>query len=270
MQVSNTPWNVADGNAVLLHVSREGEYEFRLKARNDAGESAFPKSRRFCIDRQAPLRDDAIVSVQGGGACATGLPVTITWAGFRDQTFCESWPGIIGYHIRYFLDAQELPDLSPYLPSFTKNSYLEFEQLPEGELTLLIQAIDRVGLFSTPLWFPLEVDRTPPKLLMAGFAETQLNATEGGVLRMLALGDDTANAAWIDVLFAGGSAEPMPLGLSLSDRGLQGDTFSRDGLYIGLQGFPPGLVPGSYLLAFEYTDSCGNAAGMWPFLTVGE
>ncbi len=105
----------------------------------------------------------------------------------------------------------------------------------------------------------------PPVIVVGGFMQSQMLGP-GETLRVVAMVQALGEGNSIDrveLLFDG-----TPLGVILSDDGLNGDNFSGDGIYSTLLAIPYGTPPGQYILHIVGTDALGRQSAPWPQLYV--
>jgi hypothetical protein len=106
---------------------------------------------------------------------------------------------------------------------------------------------------------------TVPRVLLAGYVDTNLSASEAGTFRMVARVDGR-EIADVQALFAG---IPLPGPVVLLDNGSQGDFQGGDSYFtFGATGLPPVTVSGRVLLELVARDLFGAQSDVWPYLTV--
>jgi len=104
-----------------------------------------------------------------------------------------------------------------------------------------------------------------PRILLAGYMDTNISATQGGVFRIVARADG-AQVTQVETMFAG-VALPGPV--VLLDNGAQGDFQGGDGYFtFTANGLPPVTVSGRVPLELVARDLFGGQSTVWPYLTV--
>jgi PKD repeat protein len=132
----------------------------------------------------------------------------------------------------------------------------------DGPHTVHVRLRDGLGRQSAVVSASITLDRTPPRILVAGYWDTYLDTINGGTLTMLVLLDE-ANPARVELLYEG-----EPTGLELVDDGSGGDWVAGDTLYT--RSLDVGALPAPMRLLFTLraVDLAGNRSDEWPYLTI--
>ena len=104
-----------------------------------------------------------------------------------------------------------------------------------------------------------------PYIMMAGYMDTDISYSDGGLFHMLAyVSDMDSPVDFVEIYWEG-----QPTGAYLYDDGEHGDFEPGDDLW-GLQiEVGPNLVPeGDYLFELRAKDVDGNFSDIWPYLTI--
>lgn len=115
-------------------------------------------------------------------------------------------------------------------------------------------------------WFrTASEDAAPPVVLAAGFMEGQIGGP-GDAVRIIAMveayGEDN-DVDRVELLYEG-----APLGITLNDDGVDGDSSPGDGVYSGLLTIPDYVTAGQYVLQIVAWDGFGQQSAPWPQLRV--
>jgi len=157
-----------------------------------------------------------------------------------------------------------------YATSFTI-LYEDMEQF--DEIHWAITALDVRGNesdYSEPLDSSGDPSLSPPTISWVKWDEdSHVSYAEGGYLSLWAyVVDDEDPAGALDVVLL---LDGQPTGLTLCDDGTNGDYWAGDSFYSIDIEIPAGLLaPGRYLVSIAATDSDGNHADEWPYLTIPE
>ncbi|MBN1592293.1 MAG: transglutaminase domain-containing protein [Candidatus Coatesbacteria bacterium] len=114
---------------------------------------------------------------------------------------------------------------------------------------------------------PAETPSMPPSILAAGHLEADVNSATGFEFGMQALvvdPDGLSDIQSVEVYYSG-----IPLGIFLTDDGIEPDSFPGDGIFTTLNQMAPNeIAPGRYCVELVATDQAGNKSSSWPYLNV--
>ncbi len=112
------------------------------------------------------------------------------------------------------------------------------------------------------------IDNQPPFIAAAGYWDTDLSSSAGGMLTMIAAVIDSPHSkaiSSVEVLYDGAAT-----GILLHDDGLFGDQTASDMLYTFSVNIPPGVAPAEFLLELRAIDMAGNTSLIWPYLIISD
>ncbi len=162
-----------------------------------------------------------------------------------------------GYFELYCRDSEgNLSERWPYLTIHPKEQSQAMAYHTSWEVAQL-EAIMGIGSKNA------DVD---PAIVLAGYGITELRATDGGVLQMVALAVDPQGIE--DILGIGIYYNYEPLDITLNDNGENGDLVPGDGIFT-YQAFCPRYSitpePGYWLFQMIPIDRSGNIGNLWPY-----
>jgi dienelactone hydrolase len=118
---------------------------------------------------------------------------------------------------------------------------------------------------ATPTPSPTPPAIPNPRIRLAGYWKTRLDAVMGGPFTIIAIIEDREN----DVLIAQVYYAGVPLGIVLYDNGTHGDVQPGDGIYTwALPYIQGGGRAGRFVLPIRAEDVRGNRSRVWPYLDV--
>jgi len=217
-------------------------------------------------------------------------PPKITMAGLTPQFIYSDEGGKLEINVNIYGDAEKLELYYGGIPTGLKFEVKEGSNkinlnlgtsLPRGTYLIEMVASTNDGLMSN-LWPYLEIsgddryttgfrdyintyytqepiDPDAPRIIMAGFGDSEISESGGGNLEILAQVDDPQgldDIKSVDIFLENG----VPTGLSLSDSG--------NGLYYFSTAIPAGIPTGSYLIEVVAEDKSGNKSARFPYFTV--
>ena len=116
-------------------------------------------------------------------------------------------------------------------------------------------------------FIPGETPSAPPHIYAAGFLEASVPSATGfefGMQAFVVDPDGLSDVQTVEVYYGG-----IPLGIFLTDEGLEPDDFAGDGIFTCLQQMAPGEIgPGNYCVELVATDAAGNQSMAWPYLNI--
>ncbi len=114
---------------------------------------------------------------------------------------------------------------------------------------------------------PGEAPSVAPQIYAAGYLEASVNSATGFEFGMQAFVVDLDGLS--DVQTVEACYGSIPLGVFLTDDGLEPDDLPGDGIFTCLAQMAPGEIgPGNYRVELVATDAAGNQSTSWPYLNV--
>ena len=247
--------------------------------------------------QQAPYTDDSVAWFYGLTFLGDPTLRPPDTAPPQPPTYFHSEPSDEGDGLRLLWEAPDAADLAGYRLYYdTDGTYPPFDGkgLPQGdspiavglatsftvsyadmarfdEIHWVVTAFDVRGNesdYSEPLDSAGNPSLDPPQISWVSWDESShVSHEDGGHLSLWAYvvdGEDPAGSLDVELLLDG-----QPTGIKLLDDGSNGDDWAGDGFYSRDIQIPAGLLSaGRYLVSIVATDSDGNHADEWPYLTV--
>jgi len=106
-----------------------------------------------------------------------------------------------------------------------------------------------------------------PVIVEAGFLDTKVSESEGGLFRAIAYvvdPDGLSDLQSVQLFYNG-----LPSGLFLVDDGTSGDAVAKDSLFTLQAGIEPGMPAGQHRVSLVAVDAAGLKSVEWPYVEVG-
>lgn len=107
----------------------------------------------------------------------------------------------------------------------------------------------------------------PPHIYAAGYLDASVSSATGfefGMQAFVVDADGLSDVQTVEAYYGG-----IPLGIFLTDDGIEPDDFPGDGIFTCLQQMGPGEIgPAAYCVELVATDADGNQSPAWPYLNV--
>lgn len=166
----------------------------------------------------------------------------------------------VTFHAR---DIAGYEDVWPYMSVHgTRSSYpLPFDRVRKvNEINLISQLMEETARVHY-----LQND-CAPFILAAGYWDSYLDSSNGGVLKLMAVVqdvDDPPQNLTVEIFYAS-----QPTGIFLADDGQNGDWAAGDSIFTFQLPVSSGLPPTELLFELQARDPQGNASSLWPYLSI--
>ncbi len=258
----------ADHPCLMLYPLADGEHTIEIKAQDCAGNISDTARASLCIDTLPPYPGShAEVVIDGGAYYSNSTNLLITWRGFLDAGYCREQPGIDNYMLSYFADGKEYPSHPRLNPGKTSKPYSYWQGAPQGTLEVRVQAVDRAGNTSVAVSDTIVVDYTSPRILAAGFWDTNITMNGKATFSVVAITDDK-HLKRLYIAFIASDGEMTVLESTLNDYGQDGDATKSDMVLTLVDSIEAELLRSDSLFLLAGWDLCDNPVIYLPMLKV--